>query len=59
VGREIGQKMLMEKMSAPYTAAIGGYLLLRLERYDLMHNWARNLADRESYRRFQTNLRIP
>jgi hypothetical protein len=25
---------------------LGGYVLLRLKKYDLMHDWARNLAER-------------
>jgi hypothetical protein len=36
---------LAEKMQDPVTAVIGAYLLLRLERFDLLHDWARNLAN--------------
>jgi hypothetical protein len=31
-------------MSDPYAAAVGGYLLLKLRRFDLLHEWPRNLA---------------
>jgi len=37
-------EMLMDKMQNPYAATVGAYLLLRLERFDLMRNWAHNLA---------------
>lgn len=37
--------MLFHKVDDPYTAAIASYLLLRLGRYDRMHDWPRNLAD--------------
>jgi hypothetical protein len=37
--------MLHAKGENPYAAAVGAYLLLRLERYDLMRDWARNLAN--------------
>jgi hypothetical protein len=37
--------LLRDKIEDPYGAAVGGYLLLRLRRYEQMHNWARNLAD--------------
>ena len=40
------EHMLQMKMSDPYAATVAAYLLLRLERYDLMHNWPRNLAER-------------
>ena len=39
------EHMLQMKMSDPYAATIAAYLLLRLERFDLMRNWPRNLAD--------------
>jgi hypothetical protein len=42
---EQAEEMLQSKMRDPYGAAIGAYLLLRLERFDLMHDWARNLAN--------------
>lgn len=31
-------------MENPYAATVGAYLLLRLERFDLMRDWAHNLA---------------
>jgi len=37
-------EMLREKMENPYAATVGAYLLLRLERFDLMRDWAHNLA---------------
>jgi len=37
-------EMLDEKQRNPYAAAVGAYLLLRLERFDLMRDWAYNLA---------------
>jgi hypothetical protein len=40
-----GARMLKEKEGNPYAATVGAYLLLRLERYDLMRDWARNLAN--------------
>ena len=39
------QDMLMSKMADPYAAAVGGYLLLKLKRFDKMRDWARNLAE--------------
>lgn len=39
------EQMLRFKMSDPYAATVSAYLLLRLERYDLMHDWPRNLAN--------------
>jgi hypothetical protein len=33
-------------MGDPYAAAVGAYLLLKLQRFDLMRTWAKNLADR-------------
>src|SRR5262249_36502120 len=36
---------LMDRMADPFSATVGAYLLLRLEQYDLMRNWAKNLAD--------------
>lgn len=39
------EDMLFHKVEDPYAAAIGSYLLLRLGRYDRMHDWPRNLAD--------------
>jgi len=43
---ENSQNLLYTKMEDPYAAAVGGYLLLKLQRFDLMRDWARNLADR-------------
>lgn len=40
------EQLLMHKMQDPYAAAVGAYLLLRLQSFDLMHDWPRNLADR-------------
>lgn len=37
-------EMLREKMENPCAATVGAYLLLRLERFDLMRDWAHNLA---------------
>jgi hypothetical protein len=42
---EQSEELLAGKMSDPYAAAVGGYLLLRLQRFDLMHEWPRNLAN--------------
>ncbi|MEZ4388905.1 MAG: hypothetical protein R3D98_15275 [Candidatus Krumholzibacteriia bacterium] len=42
---ESSHEMLMHKMSDPYAASVGAYLLLRLHRFDLLHDWPRNLAD--------------
>lgn len=39
------ENMLQMKMSDPYAATVAAYLLLRLERYDLLHDWPRNLAN--------------
>lgn len=39
------ERLLLQKMQDPYAAAVGAYLLLRLENFDLMHDWPRNLAD--------------
>jgi hypothetical protein len=42
---EQAEDTLQSKMRDPFAAAVAGYLLLRLERYDLMHDWAKNLAE--------------
>lgn len=42
---EEAEGLLEDKRSDPYAAAVGGYLLLRLQRFDAMHDWCRNLAD--------------
>lgn len=43
---EHAEDLLEVKISNPFAATIGAYLLLRLRRFDLMHDWTRNLADR-------------
>ncbi|MGB7990636.1 MAG: hypothetical protein WCF44_14645, partial [Candidatus Methylophosphatis roskildensis] len=40
------EEMLLYKKNDPYAATVGAYLLLRLKRFDNLHDWARNLADR-------------
>lgn len=40
------EELLFGKMGDPYAAAVGAYLLLKLQRFDLMRTWAKNLADR-------------
>jgi hypothetical protein len=42
---EQAEGMLMGKIYDPYSATVAAYLLLRLERFDLMRDWARNLAN--------------
>ncbi len=42
---ESAERMLMAKMADPWAATVGAYLLFRLGRFDLMHDWARNLAN--------------
>ena len=37
--------MLQSKVSDPYAAVVGAYLLLRLKRFAKMHDWVRNLAN--------------
>ncbi len=39
------ESLLADKVADPYAATVGAYLLLRLERYDLMHDWVGNLAN--------------
>lgn len=39
------KSLLMGKVRNPFGATIGAYLLLRLRRFDLMHDWPRNLAN--------------
>lgn len=39
------QELLREKVEDPFGAAVGAYLLLRIRRYDLMHDWTANLAN--------------
>ncbi len=36
---------MQSKVRDPYAATVGGYLLLRLERFDLTRSWAGNLAN--------------
>lgn len=42
---EAAGSMLQSKMSDPNAATLGAYLLLRLRRFEVMHSWARNLAN--------------
>jgi hypothetical protein len=42
---EHSEQLLQGKMSDPYGAAIGAYLLLRLQRFEQLHDWPRNLAN--------------
>ncbi|MFZ1219782.1 MAG: hypothetical protein WAO00_10840 [Chthoniobacterales bacterium] len=42
---EEAHDLLESKKSDPYAAAVGAYLLLRLRRFDLLRDWARNLAN--------------
>jgi hypothetical protein len=42
---ERAEELLEGKMHDPFAATLGAYLLLRLRRFDLMHRWARNLAN--------------
>jgi len=37
--------MLQAKVSDPYAAVVGAYLLIRLKRFSQMHQWGRALAD--------------
>jgi hypothetical protein len=39
------EQMLAGKVSDPYSAAVGAYLLLKLKRFEQMHTWVRNLAN--------------
>jgi hypothetical protein len=39
------EQLLQSKMADPFGAALGGYVLLRLNRLDKLHHWPRNLAD--------------
>ncbi len=39
------ESLLRSKMQDPCAAAIGAYYLLRLENFDRLHDWARNLAN--------------
>ncbi|GAA3647199.1 hypothetical protein [Flavivirga jejuensis] len=39
------EDLLYGKMTNPSAAAIGAYYLLRLEKFDRLHNWAKNLAN--------------
>jgi hypothetical protein len=43
------EQLLMSKMSDPYAATVGAYLLLRLQRFDQLRDWTRNLANSFSY----------
>jgi len=39
------EKLLLQKMVNPVTAAIGGYFLLKINELGRLHNWANNLAN--------------
>ena len=39
------ESLLQGKMVDPCSAAIGAYYLLRLEKFDRLHDWAKNLAN--------------
>jgi hypothetical protein len=41
---ETAQELLQEKVEDPFAAVVGAYLLLRLRRLDLLHDWTYNLA---------------
>jgi hypothetical protein len=43
---EEAEELLLYKKNDPYAATVGAYLLLRLKRFDNLHDWAKNLADR-------------
>jgi len=42
---EEAQDLLLGKLEDPFSAAVGGYLLLRLRSLPQLRTWARNLAD--------------
>jgi hypothetical protein len=42
---EKAEQLLMDKITDPFAATVGAYLLLRLRRVDLLHDWTRNLMD--------------
>jgi hypothetical protein len=42
---ETSAQLLADKMDDPYAAAVGAYLLLRLQRFELLRHWPRNLAN--------------
>ena len=42
---ERAEDMLAQKMANPFAATVGAYLLLRLRRTDLLHDWTKNLAN--------------
>jgi hypothetical protein len=39
------EDLLKDKMEDPFAAAIGAYLLLRMRRIDLLHDWTRHLMN--------------
>ena len=41
---ETAEDLLQEKVEDPFAAVVGAYLLLRLRRLDLLHDWTWNLA---------------
>ena len=43
------EQLLMSKMSDPYAATVGAYLLLKLQRFDQLRDWTRNLANAFSF----------
>ena len=42
---ENSEALLSQKQENPFAAAVGAYLLLRLRRFDLLHDWTLNLAN--------------
>ena len=42
---EKAEDLLSDKRRDPFAAAVGAYLLLRIRRLDLLHDWTRNLLD--------------
>lgn len=43
------EELLADKMMDPYAASVGAYLLLKIQRFDMLHSWTRNLADRFTF----------
>jgi hypothetical protein len=44
-GAQVAEEMLFHKAASPLAAAIGGYYLLRVNAFDQLHDWPRNLDD--------------
>jgi len=42
---EEAEEMLLDKRQDAYATAVGGYLLLRMKKFQRLHRWAKNLAD--------------